>query len=223
MSEVTSVTLARVQAVENAEIASGSVDSAGHLKLTKAGGGNIDCGIVVAPTGSVVMSAAALVPAGWLLCNGQEVSRTTYADLWAALGTLYGAGNGTTTFNVPNLEAKFPRMEAAARGGTGGATAHAHSIAGHDHTIEGGTLAARAHVDLAGTANPNFWIDRAAGSSSWASVVLGQVSNAASGAQTRTDGAKVTGQTAATGSGATGNPTTTDLPPYVNLNFIIKT
>ena len=44
------------------------------------------------------------VPSGWLLCNGNAVSRTTYADLFAVIGTNYGAGNGTTTFNLPNYD-----------------------------------------------------------------------------------------------------------------------
>ena len=44
------------------------------------------------------------VPSGWILCNGDAVSRTTYADLFAVIGTNYGAGNGTTTFNLPNYD-----------------------------------------------------------------------------------------------------------------------
>lgn len=46
--------------------------------------------------------AGATAPAGWLLCYGQAVSRTTYAALFAAIGTLYGSGDGSTTFNVPD-------------------------------------------------------------------------------------------------------------------------
>ena len=48
------------------------------------------------------------IPAGFLLCDGSAVSRTTYADLFAAIGTLWGSGNGTTTFNVPNLKGRIP-------------------------------------------------------------------------------------------------------------------
>ena len=47
-------------------------------------------------------------PAGWLLCNGQAVSRTTYANLFSVLGTAYGQGNGSTTFNVPDLTGRVP-------------------------------------------------------------------------------------------------------------------
>lgn len=49
------------------------------------------------------------VPTGWLYCNGQEVSRTTYARLFALIGTDYGNGNGSTTFNLPDLRGEFLR------------------------------------------------------------------------------------------------------------------
>lgn len=48
-------------------------------------------------------------PTGWLKCNGAAVSRTTYARLFAKIGTVYGAGNGSTTFNVPDIRGEFPR------------------------------------------------------------------------------------------------------------------
>lgn len=66
---------------------------------------------VTAPNlvGQVVFFAMQTAPAGFLACSGQAVSRTTYASLFAALGTLYGAGDGSTTFNVPDLRAEFIR------------------------------------------------------------------------------------------------------------------
>ena len=51
--------------------------------------------------GSVWLWPGNTPPAGWLLCNGQAVSRATYANLFSVLGTAYGQGNGSTTFNVP--------------------------------------------------------------------------------------------------------------------------
>lgn len=57
------------------------------------------------PTGMI--SAFHTVPDGWLQCNGAAVSRTTYAALFAVIGTKYGSGNGSTTFNLPNLHHKF--------------------------------------------------------------------------------------------------------------------
>ena len=55
--------------------------------------------------GTVMWFAGLLanVPTGWLVCNGQAVSRTTYSALYNVIGTKYGTGNGSTTFNVPNL------------------------------------------------------------------------------------------------------------------------
>lgn len=57
---------------------------------------------LVVPTGTVIASANSAAPTGYLYCNGATVSRTTYAKLFSAIGTTYGAGDGTTTFNLPN-------------------------------------------------------------------------------------------------------------------------
>lgn len=63
----------------------------------------------VAPVGTVNMFFRSTAPAGWLACNGQEVSRTTYKNLFAEIGTTCGAGDGTTTFNVPDFRGLFLR------------------------------------------------------------------------------------------------------------------
>ena len=55
------------------------------------------------PTGTILTNTSGSTPDGYLLCDGAEVSRTTYNALFLAVGTTYGDGNGTTTFNVPNL------------------------------------------------------------------------------------------------------------------------
>lgn len=57
------------------------------------------------PIGSVVMYGGSTAPTGWLLCNGQAVSRTTYITLFTVIGTTYGVGDGSLTFNVPDLQA----------------------------------------------------------------------------------------------------------------------
>lgn len=61
----------------------------------------------VIPPGTIIHYAGRTVPSGWLICNGANVSRTDYAALFAAIGTIYGAGNGSTTFGLPNLDARF--------------------------------------------------------------------------------------------------------------------
>jgi microcystin-dependent protein len=62
----------------------------------------------------VIWYAGTTVPTGWLDCNGQLISRTTYATLFAAIGTTWGSGDGSTTFNLPNAA----RKAVIGRGGT---------------------------------------------------------------------------------------------------------
>ena len=58
------------------------------------------------PTGSLQAFAGSSAPSGWLLCYGQAISRSTYANLFAVVSTTYGAGDGSTTFNVPDLRGR---------------------------------------------------------------------------------------------------------------------
>jgi microcystin-dependent protein len=71
---------------------------------------------VVLPAGSLVPFGGASAPTGWLLCDGSAVARSVYAQLFTAIGTLYGAGDGSTTFNVPDLRGRVP-VDYAASGG----------------------------------------------------------------------------------------------------------
>lgn len=63
----------------------------------------------VIPPGSVTSFAGPTAPAGWLLCDGSLVSRTTYAALFAAIGTAHGSGDGSTTFQLPDYRGRFLR------------------------------------------------------------------------------------------------------------------
>ncbi len=60
------------------------------------------------PTGTIVAFAGDTSPEGWLICDGAAVNRTTYSDLFALVSTKYGVGNGSTTFNLPDLRGRFP-------------------------------------------------------------------------------------------------------------------
>ena len=60
------------------------------------------------PVGSISLFAGTTAPTGWLICDGSAVSRTTYANLFSVIGTTYGTGDGSTTFNIPNLKGKVP-------------------------------------------------------------------------------------------------------------------
>ena len=68
------------------------------------------------PAGTMQMFAGNTIPAGWLLCDGSAVSRTDYAKLFSAIGTTWGAGDGLTTFNLPNTIGRF--AEGAATSGS---------------------------------------------------------------------------------------------------------
>ena len=62
--------------------------------------------VPVMPVGCVIPFAGAAAPTGWLLCQGQAVSRTTYAQLFSVIGTTYGSGDGSTTFNLPDMRGR---------------------------------------------------------------------------------------------------------------------
>lgn len=98
-----------------------------------------------APVGEVVHFAGSSAPTGWLLCDGAAVSRTTYAALFAIIGTTYGAGNGSTTFNVPNSKGRVivnknaSDTEFDTLAETGGAKTHTLITAempNHSHTVQ---------------------------------------------------------------------------------------
>jgi microcystin-dependent protein len=63
----------------------------------------------IIPYGMVVAFAGTTAPSGWLICDGSAVSRTTYASLFAAIGTVHGSGDGSTTFNLPDYRGRFLR------------------------------------------------------------------------------------------------------------------
>lgn len=94
----------------------------------------------LAPTATVLPFAAASAPSGWLICDGSAVSRTTYAALFAAIGTTYGSGDGSTTFNVPNAQGVFLRgagsqtISAITYSGTRGTT-QGDQVQGHWHNF----------------------------------------------------------------------------------------
>lgn len=99
-------------------------------------------------TGDLKMIAHATVPTGWLLCNGAAVSRITYSALFTTIGTAYGAGDGSTTFNLPNFTLRLPIGASAGTvnlGASAGQWDHVHSSPQHTHTINGHTHGLNSH------------------------------------------------------------------------------
>jgi microcystin-dependent protein len=113
------------------------------------------------PSGAMVDYAGASAPTGWLLCYGQAVSRTTYAALFAAISTAYGVGDGSTTFNVPDLRGRIGAGKddmggsAASRLTATTMTANGTTLGavggGQTHTLVSGEMPAHTHTQDAHT------------------------------------------------------------------------
>jgi hypothetical protein len=91
--------------------------------------------IQTVPPGAMIEFGGLTAPAGWLPCDGREVSRTTYAALFAAIGTLWGDGDGATTFNVPSCQNRVTMGASTTRstGATGGSADS--TVVSHRHGI----------------------------------------------------------------------------------------
>ena len=183
----------------------GETGTAGDKGSTGAGDkgqkGDIGAG---APVGQIVTWSGSVssLPAGYLLCDGSAISRTTYAALFAIVGTTHGAGDGSSTFNVPNLQDKFVmgansgQMSIYSVGSSGGSAdatlpSHYHNFPGDDQLTFANGVAGWSN-----TSDGNFGYDA--------------TSNNAGGGKlwrTTTEGASALGK---------------NLPPYYALAYIIQ-
>lgn len=174
------------------------------------------------PVGSVKMYAGATKPDKWLFCRGQAVSRTTYSKLFTVIGTTYGAGDGSTTFNVPDFRDRMPigvgnLYELNASGGSKDAI-----IPYHNHSVNavntGGMSANAIHAHRDGVNIAGIF-----------GVVAGNTTcqvNASAEAGRETTSANIdhTHQVPSHNTnyaGANGNLTNANLPPYRGINYII--
>lgn len=182
------------------------------------------------PVGAIQAYVGAAAPTGWLLCDGSNVSRTTYADLFDLIGTTFGAGDGSTTFTLPNLKGRVPvgldsaQTEFDALGETGGAKTHTLTTAElPSHSHGDGTLAAAS----AGAHTHTIPTQGTASSAAHNHAEAGVISQAGTGFVGGSDGGTnsagahthdVTGSTGNTGSGNAHN----NMPPYLVVRYIIK-
>jgi microcystin-dependent protein len=160
------------------------------------------------PTGVINMWGTATAPTGYLLCAGAAVSRSTYAALFAVIGTTFGVGDGSTTFNVPNYTNRMPYgTTLASTGGSATTTLSTTNLPSHTHSI---TDPGHAHV-INGS-NDNVQTNNV--------PVMGRGLNTPPYTTANTASA-TTGITVteATGSGTA----VTTISPYLGINFIIKT
>lgn len=241
---ITGGSIGTVVNIDASRLASGLVPSA-RLGIGGAGAGakyladNQTFGDIIAVLpGSGMLWFNNSAPTGYLICDGSAVSRTTYSVLFGLIGTTYGVGDGTTTFNLPDLRQRFPLGKAASGtgnvlGATGGAIDHTHTGAAHTHTIAShthgvGSYAVASHTHNWGaidTGNANVAISYGSGSddihqatSSAHTHSLGTFSTTATApAVTGTSsGTALTSDSTTPGAGGANNP------PFVVVNYIIK-
>jgi microcystin-dependent protein len=153
-------------------------------------------------TGSMLMWPTATPPAGFLLCNGQTASRATYAALFAIVGVLFGAGDGSTTFTLPDYRDRMPvgagtTYAANSLGGSKDATLPSHN---HTATV---TDPSHAHSYLSPSG-------------------AGTQADGGSGSSSAVTASAFTGISVSIASAGV-SATNANLPPYLGIFFIIKT
>ncbi len=165
------------------------------------------------PTGAILAFSAATAPAGYLLCDGAAVSRTTYAALFTLIGASYGAGDGSTTFNLPDLRGRPPvglgTLSDVSTLGNNDGVAVGSRTPKHTHTGPSHTHTGPSHTHTTGGASSGRNIpDNPQENDSMAFT-----------SHTHTTDAQGTGATGAGGTGATGSAN----GGYLVIQFIIKT
>ena len=172
-------------------------------------------GIEGIPTATIVPWSSASVPSGFLECNGAAVSRSTYSALFAIIGATYGAGDGSTTFNLPDFQDNIAMGKSGTKalastggantvtstGNVGGSTANA--------TLSTAQLASHSHSS---SANSNLHMPDFGNPAPYSAVTGGNTGNAGSG----------TGHSHNMSATFTGDATSV-LQPYLTVIYIIKT
>lgn len=203
------------------------------------------------PVGAGMLWYTNTAPVGYLLCDGSAVSRTTYAALFAVLNTTYGIGDGSTTFNLPDLRQRFPIGKAASGtanslAGTGGTIDHTHSIPAHYHGMGTGADLNITSSGSGTTGNDspdhthNIGIGFTSPSAAWTITGAGTAGYNITGTTTTTGASarhthstpnhthpsgNIAGRVGLVTGGVDGNAAMTSgtqNPPYLVVNYIIK-
>lgn len=159
-----------------------------------------------AQVADVKMTARATAPTGWILCDGAAVSRSLYARLFAAIGTTYGVGDGSTTFNVPNFLGAGPIAPGSS--GTGGATSHTLGQRGGEET----------HLTLAGESGLPDHAHDFSGHAVMTQAIAASVNGGPNGANT----ANITQTGPVIGGAQNAASRHNNMQPYTVVNFVIK-
>jgi len=155
------------------------------------------------PTGTMLPFAGTVAPTGFLLCDGSAVSRTTYAALFAAIGTTWGVGDGSTTFNLPDMRRRTHVGSGGVATGTLGNTVGSTGGA-ETHTLAAGEMPSHQHDAL----------DHGAGAVQTIGVNTGAAANVFGYNSTQNN----TWKTGFTGSGTAHN----NMQPSAVVSMIIK-
>lgn len=153
------------------------------------------------PAGMVIPYAGSSAPTGYLLCDGSAVSRSTYSTLFAIISTTYGVGNGSTTFNLPDCRGLTPYGFKSTDTNFDTLKTPSVYVGEKTHALTVGELAAHSHN--------NPMANNVAGGTWWSFTSVTDNGAHGFGGQA----------TQSTGSGTAHN----NMPPYIVLNFIIKT
>lgn len=195
--------------------------------------------LALVPTGSMMPFAGSTAPDQFLLCQGQAVSRSTYATLFSVIGTTYGAGDNSTTFNLPNLNGRVPVGKDSAQtefdllGEAGGSKTHTLTTAempSHTHTQNSHNHTQDAHSHSAGDNGHSHGgvpqlgtVSVPSGSFYGVLGSYGEKSTNTGYASVYVNNATATNQAAtATNQNTGGGGAHNNLQPYLVTNYIIK-
>lgn len=171
------------------------------------------------PAGAIMQYSGATAPDGWFICNGVEVSRTTYSTLYAVIGTTYGVGDGSTTFNLPNCQGRVPVGAGGVYDANGlfNSFTLAASAGELTHTLTSAEMPSHTHTISSGGAHTHT-INLISTILTEVGSVTGYLFSATPLNGLIPSGGAHTHAPANTGGGTAHN----NLQPYIALNYIIK-